>query len=162
MSFIFSLSRLPNLPSLHRLLLYYYYATPDDTHRAREREKFCKFKSNQGSSVVGIPFSRDFHKGEDYDWRYFFAPSPLSSTPHVQIKSKFKTDILLRSDNSSREIIFFGSYFDYNGMLLFPSGTKLRFVDETVAEPLGTGATITSLGFAVYIAHRIQKYRVAG
>jgi len=116
----------------------------------------------EGSSRVGIPFSRDFHKGEHYGWRYFFASSSLSSTPHVQIKAEFKTDILLRSDNASREILIYNSFSDHKGVLEFPDGTILRFVDETVAEPLGTGATITSLGFAVYIAHRIQKYRVAG
>jgi hypothetical protein len=112
--------------------------------------------------VTGIPFARDFHKPEDYDWRYFFAPSPLSSTPHVQVKAKFKTDILLRSDNSSREIIFFSSYLDYNvgSMLEFPWGTKLRFVDQTVAEPFGATAIAASLGLAAYIAHRIRKSRI--
>jgi hypothetical protein len=125
-----------------------------------------KIKSTSSSppieipDISGIPFSRDFHSPEDYYWRYFFAPSPLNSTPHVQVKAEFKTDIILRSDNASREIIFFSGESEANGVVEIPWGTKLRFVDKTVAEPFGAAAIAASLGLAAYIAHRIRKSRI--
>jgi hypothetical protein len=107
--------------------------------------------------VSGIPFSRDYHKGVDYDWRYFFAPSPLSSKPHVQVKAEFKTDIILRSDNASREIIFYSGENDANGVVEIPWKTKLRFVDQTVAEPFGAGTILVSLAGTAYVVRKLSR-----
>jgi hypothetical protein len=112
--------------------------------------------------VGGIPFYRDYHKGVDYDWRYFFASSPLNSKPHVQIKAEFKTNIVLRSDNQSREITFFSGESDANGVVEFPWGTKLRLIDQTVAEPLDILATAFSVGAAALAARKLSRRAFLG
>jgi hypothetical protein len=81
------------------------------------------------NSILGAPFK---NRGKDYDWKYYFGPSKLNTTPHSQYEIKIATNILTKHSN---EIRFTGGYVDANGQLTFfhsslTGGGKMKFSQE--------------------------------
>ena len=107
-------------------------------------ELYLKFSSPSSVSPTdtdtteGTAFRVAFNKGSDYDWKYAFAPSPLSSANHSQFEVEIRTAILTKN---STDIGFYTSYADEKGILTIPefsassTGDWARLSYEDVVVP---------------------------
>jgi|GEM_PF-6851826 len=75
---------------------------------------------------------KTYRRGSDYDWQYFFGPSPLGADPHAQFEIQIRTSILT---NSSQSIGFHSFYYDgYQ-----PKGNAFVFSNEDNPSAKDTG-----------------------
>jgi len=101
---------------------------------------------------TGTPLKELFTKGKDYDWKYFFGPSPLSQNNHPQFEIKISTKILTKYSN---EIGFDASFATSKGFLAIPRDEfwgvmKFRetVIDEfSLPQLLLVGSIAALLGF---------------
>jgi hypothetical protein len=79
---------------------------------------------------IGTSFQKKFSKGQDYDWKYAFAPSPLNPANHTQFEVKVRTDILTEY---STNIGFITGYADAKGVIKIPDPSILSPDDASTA-----------------------------
>jgi hypothetical protein len=127
-----------------------------------------------GDVVVGTPFSKNlggkFTRGEDYDVGSYFGPSATYPFPHMNIRAKFRTDILFTQDpNTGKPIdeIGFGSDFidtSGGGGLEFAwTKTRIKLLkDQVVSEPLGILGAAFAVGATAYATRKFSRRSFLG
>jgi hypothetical protein len=101
-----------------------------------------------------------FTRGVDYDWKYYYASSPLSETNHSQFKFRIRTGILTEYYN---KVNFGIAYADAYGSLQRHLGpTKLNFETQVLPDLAAVGGTVVvSLATAKGLTRIIQRKRVS-
>jgi hypothetical protein len=69
-----------------------------------EKPKECRPISIHPSTL-----DKSYRRGRDYDWQYFFGPSPLGADPHAQFEIQIRTSILT---SATQSIGFWSFYYD--------------------------------------------------
>ncbi len=106
---------------------------------------------------MGIYFFHVAQRGPDYDWQYYFGPSPRNSDPHPQFEIQVRSDILTKY---AYDIGFVSGYTDAQGALSIPDllkedWAKLQFspLKTTLITVLGVAAVLV-IGITAYLRRR--------
>ena len=84
-----------------------------------------------------------YMRGKDYNWRFHFGPSSLSSNPHVQFEIQFSTK-LLASYSRPRFAFSFCCAGSTKGVLGFPGAESAGFATLHFSEPITYRLTVNA------------------